>query len=77
MRFQIAIFKNAIPKRFIFCDLVKNRTYCLRNRNSKRTLSCKRHPFKVLNPIILNAKNCVFKNTFLKIDNFKSSVRVQ
>jgi hypothetical protein len=22
LRFQIAIFKNAVPKRFMFCDLV-------------------------------------------------------
>jgi hypothetical protein len=22
LRFQIAIFKNAVPKRFVFCDLV-------------------------------------------------------
>jgi hypothetical protein len=38
LRFQIAIFKNAVSKRFIFCDLVLNRTYCLRNHNLKRTL---------------------------------------
>jgi hypothetical protein len=34
------VFKNAVFKRFIFCDLVQNRTYYLRNRNLKRTLIC-------------------------------------
>jgi hypothetical protein len=44
LRFQIASFLKRTPKRYIFCDLVLNRTFGLWNFSAKRNL-------KILTPL--------------------------